>query len=322
MTTLFGAVTAQYNASYMNVDFACTPTTGLPGLFVNCNDLTVFGNATTTGRIYNWSFGDGTYSATALTTSHVYPYLGEYSVLLIVNNTANMTLGNGQNTKLNYIIISSNQNQQNTWWTPHVVQLTVMNEYGSRLLNVQCNATYNQSSMPQQWINDLYGIQAGPQSDMVNKTLVMGGTTGGDGTITFTMLGSLKYDIYLTSAVYGLNNYHVSAFPSDSMLNIYVDTPNVMPPTQRNNTYTALGNSTKVYFVEPNISYGSMCIDYQDVSGLTTSITETWSFVYPNQSVIQQLIYMPGTTLTTNCVTLKNVRGVQTVWNYNATREV
>jgi len=321
-TTLFGAVTAQYNASYMNVDFACTPTAGLPGLFVNCNDLTVFGNATTTGRIYNWSFGDGSYSATALTSAHVYPYLGEYTVTLTVNNTANISLGNGQNTKLNYIIISSNQNQQNTWWTPHVVQLTVMNEYGSRLTNVQCNATFNQSSMPQNWIDELYGIQAGPQSDMVNKTLVLGGMTGGDGTVTFTMLGSLKYDIYLTSAEYGLNNYHVQAFPSDSMLNIYVNTPNIMPPTQRNNTYTSLGNTTKVYFVEPNISYGSMCIDYQDVSGLTTSITETWAFAYPNQSTIQQLIFMPGTTLTTNCVTLRNVRGVQTVWHYNASRTV
>ena len=176
--------------------------------------------------------------------------------------------------------------------------------------------------MPTQWISDLYGIQNTPQGDMINKTLVLGGTTGSDGTITFTMLGSLKYDILLNSVTYGLNNYHVLVFPSDSMLNIYVDTPNVMPPTQQNNTYVSLGNNTKVYFVEPNISYGSMCIDYQDVSGLTTSITETWAFVQPNQSTIQQLVFMPGTTLTTNCVTLRNVRGVQTVWHYNASRLV
>jgi len=320
--TTYLPTTITYSPNYVNVDFACIPTAGLPGLFVNCNDLTMFGNATTSGRIYNWSFGDGTYSSNVLTSQHVYPYLGEYTVRLTVNNTANATLGNGQNTKTNYIIISSNQNQQNTWWTPHTVQLTVMDTYGARLYDVNCNASYNESSMPTQWITDLYGIQSGPQSDMINKTLYMEGTTGGDGTLTFTMLGSLKYDIYLNSAAYGLNNYPVSAFPSDSMLNVYVTTNIQGPPTQLNNTYQQIGNRTRVYFTEPNVSYGSMCIDYEDPTGLTSSVTETWKFAYPNQSTIQQLIFAPGTAFTTNCVTLPNVRGIQTTFGYNATRTV
>ena len=155
---------------------------------------------------------------------------------------------------------------------------------------------------------------------MVNKSLYLGGTTGGDGTLTFTMLGSLKYDIYLNSVTYGLNNYYVSAFPSDSMLNVYVTTNGIVPPTQENSTYQQIGNQTRVYFVEPNVSYGSMCIDYKDDSGLTSTITEKWQFVYPNQSTIKTLTFAPGTSLSTNCVTLPNVRGIQTVWNFNATR--
>jgi PKD repeat protein len=307
-------------ANTMIVDFSCSPVEGLPGLYVKCNDLTIYGNASTSGRLFNWSFGDGGFSSNATISSHVYPYLGEFSVGLSVNNTANASLGYGVSIKPNYILISTNQNQQNTWWTPHTVQLTVMDVYGARLDDVLCNASYNESSMPTQWITDLYGIQSGPQSDMINKTLWMDGMTGGDGTITFTMLGSLKYDIYLTSAAYGLNNYHISAYPSDSMLNVYIQTNAQAPPTQLNNTYQQIGNRTKLYFTEPNISYGSMCIDYEDPTGLTSSVTETWKFAYPNQTTIRTLTFAPGITLSTNCVDLLNVRGIQTVWNYNATR--
>ena len=42
---------------------------------------------------------------------------------------------------------------QNTWWTPHTVQVTVMDLYGARLYNVAVSATYNQSSMPTAWSN-------------------------------------------------------------------------------------------------------------------------------------------------------------------------
>jgi PKD repeat protein len=315
-------INVTYDPTYVGVDFTCAPLNGLPGLYVTCTDNSIFGNSTTTGRIYNWSFGDGNYASSSPTASHVYPYLGEYTVGLTVNNTANLSLGSGKLIKTNYIVISSNQNTQNTWWTPHTVQLTVMDVYGARLYDVICNATYNQSSMPTQWINEMYGIQSGPQGDMINKTLVLGGTTGGDGTLTFTMLGSLKYDIYLTAPQYGLNNYYIAAFPSDSMLNVYVQTNAQKPPTQTNNTYAQIGNQTKVYFVEPNISYGSMCIDYMDSSGLTSTITETWAFVYPNQTTIQTKTFVPGTTLSTNCYTLPNIRGIQTVWNFNATRVI
>ena len=208
---------------------------------------------------------------------------------------------------------------QNTWWTPHVVQITVMDLYGGRLYNVNIAATYNESSMPTAWLSQLYGIQGSAASDMINQTLVMQGTTGSDGTITFTMLGSLKYDFTLQSTEYGINVAR-QLYPSDSMVNFYVTTAGQQLPTGANNTYVSL-NGTRTYFTEPNSSYGSMCIDYVDTSGNTAFVNETWWFTN-NMSIIQQLNFTPGTTLVTNCYTMQNVKGTSTWWQYSAGRTV
>ncbi len=213
-------------------------------------------------------------------------------------------------------------NNQNTWWTPHTVQITIMDNYGQRLVGVNINASYNQSAMPISWIQQLYGIQAGPSADMVNSALVLGGTTGSDGTLTTTMLGSLKYDIYLTSATYGLNNYYVAAYPSDPMLNIYVATAaSALITNASNSLYTAL-NGTKVYFTEPDINNVSMCINYVDNNGLTTSVNETWEFSNNNSVFFNQVLPNPGTTPNLTCITRPNIRGTQVWWGYNASRSV
>ena len=208
---------------------------------------------------------------------------------------------------------------QNTWWTPHTVQITLMDaSYGFRLVDVAINATYNESSMPTEWITQLYGIQSTPGADMIDKSLRLGGTTGSDGTLTTTMLGSLKYDIYLTSTEYGLNNYHVQAYPSDSMLNIYVVTEGTTLPTNKNSTYTGL-NGTRVYFTEPDINNVTMCIDYIDSTGNTLYVNDTWLY-QNNNTVFYTSNFTPGTALNTSCYTLPNVRGTAVWWGYNATR--
>ena len=208
---------------------------------------------------------------------------------------------------------------QNTWWTPHTVQVTLMDDqYTNRLIGVTIDAMYNQSSMPTEWLNTLYGIQSNPATDMTNGSLTMTGVTGGDGTVTFTMLGSLKYDFYITSATYGLTNYHVSDFPSDSMINMYIPVASMVLPTNKNSTYTAL-NGTRVYYYEPDIYNVTMCVDYIDSTGLTTSVTDIWKF-RDNNTVMHSVTFVPSTSVRTDCYTAPNARGVSTAWYYNATR--
>jgi hypothetical protein len=209
---------------------------------------------------------------------------------------------------------------QNVWWTPHIVQVTVMDNVGTRLPGVQFEGYYNESSMPLDWVQTLYGVKAGPAGDMVNSALALGGTTGSDGTLTTTMLGSLKYDFYLTSTEYNLNHYHVQAYPSDSMLNIYVPTTlseSVIPSSLN---YTGL-NATKAYIVPTNSSYWSMCIDFQDITGSTNSVTNTWKFAN-NGSILLQNTFAPSKALVTQCKEVPHIKGVEYWWWANATRTV
>ena len=74
-----------------------------------------------------------------------------------------------------------------------------------------------------------------------------------------------------------------------------------------------------MYATEPDIGNVSMCIDYRDTSGLTSSVTETWLFKN-NNTVIHTETITPGIILNTNCYTIANVRGTQVWWGYNATR--
>lgn len=213
----------------------------------------------------------------------------------------------------------SSETTTTTWWTPHVVQVNIMDvSYSQPLESVYVNATFNETSMPESWITDLYGIRGTPAEDMVNSTLTMGGLTGTDGSVTFTMLGSIKYDFYLNSDEYNLDDYHVQAYPSDSVLNLYVVSSTLVLPIDRNSTYYDI-NSTRIYVVEPDINHVSMCIDYKDTTGRTSSVTDKWIFKN-NNTVMNQTVFPPGITLNTHCYTIDNVRGTETWWGWNATR--
>lgn len=262
---------------------------------------------------------------TETTTTGIYTHTYDFGTVVLYlasagykSKSVSYVLSGDRTETVTMIASSTSTMSQNTWWTPHTVQVTLMDTYGNRLTDVYINATYNETSMPTSWITQLYGIQNSPAADMVNSSLIMNGTTGSDGTMTFTMLGSIKYDFYMTSIAYGLNNYHVSAYPSDSMINFYIPTVASQLITNGNNTYQQL-NGTRTYIVEPDIYNVSMCIDYIDSSGSTTSVTETWLFGL-NQTLMHSLTFSPGVVLNTNCHTIPNVRGVQVWWGWNATR--
>ena len=257
----------------------------------------------------------GTYTGTfGYTTAVLYCYSDGYqaeSVSYIMT---------GDRTETVQLIKSSTQTQgQSVWWTPHTVQLTIMSTYGKRLYNVNVTAMYNQSTMPENWITDMYGVQSTVSSQMVNKTLLMSGITGSDGTITFTMLGSIGYDFYLTSSTYELDNYYVFAYPSDSMLNLYVIANGQNLPTAGNSTYTALQGSGCVITM-PNTSWYNATVYYQDTAGLTTQVNESVWFRSNNTVIAEHDVSNPGTAMITFSTLVPNVKGRQYGCGYNFTR--
>lgn len=316
-TTRLGAVNVTYTDDTLVTDFVASQTSVPPSSLVQFTSTSIVANST--NIVYNWSFGDGGFAQNQTNPSHVYAYSGIFTVSLNVTNVNKYGVATDTETKLDYITVAQSSATSTTWWTPHTVTVTILTLSGQVIPGVNVTAHYNESSMPTTWVNELYGIQGGPASDMVNQTLTMTGTTGGDGDITFTMLGSLKYDFYLTSAENGLNNYHVAAFPADPLLNIYVDSTAETLPTTGNSTYEAI-NSTRLYVYEPDINHVDMCIDFKDDTGFTSSVKEQWIF-QQNETVANETIFPPGNYMNTHCYRVDNVRGVSYWWGLNATRE-
>ncbi len=292
------------------VVFSGAPTSGEPGILVQFTDLSIVTN--TTDLAYNWSFGDGSYSDIIGDVQHVYSYASVYTVTLAISNA----VSNESETKLQYIVVSSKATT--TWYNPHDVTVTVLSLYGQPLEEVRVSANYNETTLPATWITEYYGLQGGVASDALNATLFMNGYTGSDGAITYTMIKGIKYDFVLNSDTYGIVDYKIYAYTSDNYINFYVDTASFTLPISRNSTYSDI-NTTRIYVVEPDLYNVSMCIDYQDASGRTSSVTDRWIFKN-NNTEMNATTFPPGITLNTHCYTIPNVRGTEVWWGWNATR--
>lgn len=204
---------------------------------------------------------------------------------------------------------------QTTWYSPLQVKLNVMNLVGTPLGGVLVTATPLDFTAPEDWAQILIGIQ--PSVNITGTSV--SGYTGTDGSWVAPMLQSQRYRFTFTNSSTGLNEVR-EFYPSDLKNNVYLEHPDGIILTNRNSTYSNL-NGTRRYVVEPNISYVSMCIDYIDVSGQTTSVTDTWLFMN-NNTVIKEETFSPGVSMVTKCHTIKNIRGTEIWWSYNATREV
>jgi hypothetical protein len=219
-----------------------------------------------------------------------------------------------------YIIyLTPVKTSQDVWYTPHQVEVTIMDTYGMRLPGVSITANYMSSTIPIAWLTSLYGMQTGPAGDTINKTLNMNGVTGSDGVITFTMVGSLFYCITLNSGTYGLANYNTTAYPLDSALNIYVIPAGQQIPNSVNSSYQATNGST-LYFYEPDINHVMLCTNYSDYTGATTNLQfKVW---FANNGTVFNLtnVASPGAGIYNICNNTVNIRGTQMFWSYNGTR--
>lgn len=318
-TTLTNSITAVYNASYVKADFVGTPTSGSPGLNVAFTDLSVFGASNaTSGRTYNWSFGDNgftlqPYSNTIGNVNHVYTNLGTFTVTLRVNNTLNSST----EMKLNYITISTSQNA-NTWYTQRLVRLKALTAQGVPIMGANISAVFLSSSLPNtsiSWIQSAFGVTAAVAQQMLDGSLLMSDITGGDGSTTFMMFPGIRYGISIQNATSGLN-FHTTILPNDNDYMIYC--PDV-PTFSQNITQRQLVN-TSLFITEPNNTYITFNIIYQDNSGLTSNVrwnVTEWDNMTP---MYYKDFGNPLTLPVSDSYTVPNIRGQQWKFWYNATR--
>lgn len=290
------------------------PRTGASGTMVQFTDTSTIRN--TANMTYLWDFGDGTTSTTIGSVSHVYSYTGTYTVNLSITSD----FGTVSERKGEYISITK-EDTSSTWFSQKLVRLNIVDAYGTPLEGANVTVSYIASSLPNtdtSWLMTAFGVDPTVAAEMVNGSIGMRGNTGTDGAITFMMFPAIQYGISITNATMGLSKY-VSVYPQDSDYTIRCILDGQVAPVSRQ---TSLANST-LYVTEPNASYVTFNIIYQDVSDKTTNIK--WNVTcLTNSSVVYSKDFGdPGTALQTDNYTVPTEpRGTEYRAMYNATRDV
>lgn len=314
--------TTDWNPKDIEVDFVGAPQTGTPGTLVHFTDTTFFGNTSDKNITYNWSFGDQGLSTTPLANTvgfadHVYSYTGTYTVNLTINNSQFVYYGNNTISKLNYIIIT-NAPPITTWYSQKLVTLIPVNSNGVPIPYANISMNFIASSLPQtdiSWIQTAFGVSAGVAQEMQNGTLTMSSYGGDDGAVPFMVFPGFLYGIHIQNTTTGLN-YYTTLHPSDSDYTIYCPTTYA---NTGNVTYNQIAN-TSLYITEPNMSYVTFNLIYQDLSGLTSSVR--WNVTNrDNGTVMRSTNFIsPGVNTLLANYTVPNIRGQEWIFSYNATR--
>lgn len=294
------------------VDFSCTPLTGTAALQVNCTDLTQ-SFAPITSRNMDW--GDGTSTTLAGPWTHVYSTFGSFTL----NLTESSAYGTDFESKRDYIITSTEQNQQQTWYTPHQVRFKLVDGDGNPIVNASVYCYYVSTTLPSgntTWLATAYGVPISVAQDMTNNGLAMSGYTGEDGYVTFTQHGSLYYTILSSSPALGITNFSTKVMPLDSEYILQIQ-QNPVVDWNQNNTYMYI-NATTLNVTFPNTTHITVHLWYQDISGLSTNLKFMVfdglnGTVYSNQTIAS-----PGAGVNHLEYTLPNIRGNQYIWNYSA----
>jgi PKD repeat protein len=302
--------------NYVHADFAGSPLAGSAGLLVQFTDKSMFGTPNaTSGRTYNWSFGDAglTVSPTSnqINPSHVYSTTGTYSVTLIVNNTLN----SDTEVKESYITISTTQ--QNTWYTPKQISVVVMS-YNTSTRVVGANVTLvaiGTSLQDTGQLQTIYGVNPSAANQMVNGTLIMSSFTGGDGGTVFTVLGSIRYNAYVTDPVTGIL-YTVPLNPGLDPYIIWIGT-NPLTITPSPQMYM---NNTRLYFEQPDAGNVTLALRYQDTSGKTSNVRFIVKAAANMTVIVDENLGNPGTGIVFGNRTYPNILGDSYFWYYNATK--
>lgn len=283
-----GTVIIRYRTIDLPVaSFTASPTSGTAALLVQFTDTSTNESPITS---WNWSFGDYSYSDER-NPQHVYSTYGVYDVNLTIT-TAEDTVWHEEN---DYIVTSTEQGTQ-SWYSPHQVKFTVMDSKYHDVPDAQINASAIASTFPvgTNWLVDLYGIDPTNANDMLNGTLIMGGTTGSDGGAVFTMLSSIAYTVKVQHPV-TMEFQSVNVSPIDSEYSI------ILTGTVSNNTYLDMGYNTTLNVTEPDVNHVTMHLFYQDMSG-NTNLLEFFVIAKVNNTLIN---YQKTSTIGKNVIWMR-----------------
>lgn len=276
-STIHGAVTTKggagmdgyvrlwdMNGSAANIPYyTATPTSVGYGSIVTFTDESVLNDA---GNLtYLWDFGDGTTSSNRGTTTHVYSSYGVFSTNLTLASDVSTSYLN----KSNYITVTNVP--ITAWYTQKLVPFKIVDAYGADLSGANVSVSYITNTLPSKdasYLTSAFGISQAVATQMVNGDVAMQGYTGTNGQISFMMFPAIQYGITIINESAGLNKY-VELYPTDPD---YLIRCPLTSQTYTLDRITAVSN-TSLYVTEPNESYITWNLYYQDAEGYTTALT-------------------------------------------------
>ena len=295
--------------------FLTSPSSGSAALLVNFTFVGAEGLPD--GRTYNWSFGDGSYDDTDGDVSHVYTFNGVFMPTLWVNNSYGTSFFEGS-----AVIVATNQNTQNTWYTQRLVKIKIVDAYGGPIPNANLTLNYIASTLPStstSWLIDAFGITPDVATQMTNNGLAMQSNTSNDGSLTFMLFPALTYGMTITNASIGLNNYQTIT-PSDTDYTVFCPLPYQNVNSQVYGKQTQLAQNL-LYVSQINSTAVMINFQYQDTASATTAVT--WNVTNWNTGAVVygKTFGNPGTGMLIDNYTVLTVpSGVDYRFAYEATR--
>ena len=249
-------------------DFTGLPLSGNPGVLVTFTDKSYQGS--TVGLTYNWSFGDGTFSATQGNVQHVYPYASVYDVNLTITNS----VGTAYKFKSQYIAVSPMNQNTNVVYSPQIYRFIFQNLVGTPLSGLSVTASPINLTMPISWTNSLFGVSA-----QVNlSTGQLAGITGTDGSLGAPMIASMGYYVNVSGTAASGDVVSVSfvEYPPSTGTDILVSLPTSKTPSITVGPVTST-ISYNVFNQSLSNVTNVLSVNYYDSSGLTnfTRVTVT-----------------------------------------------
>ena len=220
---------------------------------------------------------------------------------------------------------TSSSDVSNTLYAPKTIGITVVrrNPAGIHVANAPISLVAIGSTLPvgtseSDSLQYIYGMNPTAANLMLNNTLIMAGTTGGDGSTGFTVLSTIGYTVTVTDPA-DSQVWTSTLYPSDPT-GLYTIWIGANPIAEAANSTQAYLNQTRVWITEPDPANITFNLLYQDTSGDTSDVIFR-VIASNNMTVIYQVdLGDPGTSAILANYTVPNIRGNAYYAGYNATR--
>jgi hypothetical protein len=208
--------------------------------------------------------------------------------------------------------------QQNTWYTPKQISITIVSYYpsGKKIpsANINLRAIGNSLQADTQ-LQTIYGINPDAANEMLNGTLIMNSTTSMDGVAVFTVLASINYVANVTDPSTG----RVWTTPINPGLDPYTiwigDKPNAVNTTEVDSL-----NQTKLWPSQPDVGNWTLNMQYRDITGKTTDVRFIVKAAGNLTEIYNVSLGNPGTSLVLANHTHRNIIGEGYYYYWKATR--